>query len=462
MFTPKQIAQLNLYHQQGYQFVVAYSGGVDSTVLLYLLNDFCRKINTPLTAIHIHHGISANADYWLEHCKAVTAELNVELTTVRVSINKGPRQSLEALARDARYQAIVEHTNNKSIIFTGQHLDDQTETFLLRLKRGSGPNGLASMREVRNLAGERVLLRPLLQVSRADIEQYAIEHKIRWIEDESNNDQNFDRNFLRKQIIPQLNKKWPQFNQMVQRSAQLCHDYQLLANELAELDSQNCIDAQGCLIVERCLSLSETRINNIVRYWLDQHCISMPSSKQMEQIRYAMQSKSDAQPIVRIAGAELRRFNGKLYILQQVDLEWILHDNADITIEVDSPIVINTAQGRALTIAKVTEGNRVRLPHKDEVVSIRYKVKSSTKCSPHYRQQSRTIKKLLQELSVEPWFRHKIPYLYYDDNCVAALGYWIEKTYLVDENSHSNLTGLGWFIEEGFTKHESNSRSVSL
>ena len=444
MFTPEQIIELDKYHQQGYQFVVAFSGGVDSTVLLYLVQQYCQALNIPVTAIYVNHGLSANADNWQQHCQQTAERIGVQFKSVKVNIQQTSRQSIEQLAREARYQALIQHSADKSVIFAGQHQDDQTETFLLRLKRGSGPNGLACMRPLRNLTENRLLYRPLLHVSREQIEAFAQTNKLNWIEDESNKNDLFERNFLRNQIIPQFKQKWPQFSAMVNRSAELCNEYQLLADDLASIDANNCIDADKRLLIEACLSLSKHRQNNLIRYWLQSLHQQLPSAKQMQQIELAMLAKDDAQPIVQLSSSQIRRYNKKLYLLTQQDILWIEQSESDFEIDVDKPLTIYSAKGKLLVIGQFLHVDRIRLPSLNEKVTIRYNVKSSTKCLPHYRQQSRSVKKILQELLIEPWFRHKIPYLYYNDTCVAALGYWIEHNYLLSQSCEDKTFGLMW------------------
>ncbi|WP_440904600.1 tRNA lysidine(34) synthetase TilS [Catenovulum sp. SX2] len=444
MFTPEQIIELDKYHQQGYQFVVAFSGGVDSTVLLYLVQHHCQALNIPVTAIYVNHGLSANADNWQQHCQQTAERIGVQFKSVKVNIQQTSRQSIEQLAREARYQALIQHSADKSVIFAGQHQDDQTETFLLRLKRGSGPNGLACMRPLRNLTENRLLYRPLLHVSREQIEAFAQTNKLNWIEDESNKNDLFERNFLRNQIIPQFKQKWPQFSAMVNRSAELCNEYQLLADELAQIDAKNAIDSNNRLLVKACLSISQHRQNNLIRHWLQSQQVLLPSTKQMQQIEQVLLAKEDAQPVVQLACSQIRRFNKKLYLLKQAELDWIAQTPNNILVELKPQMQLLAADAKSLTIKQVKQGRRIRLATAQEQVSIRYNIKSSTKCLPDYRQQSRTIKKILQELSIEPWFRHKVAYLYYNDSCVAALGYWIDKHFLLEDSSDSQQPGWTW------------------
>ena len=199
---------LNSYIEQGKTvFTVALSGGVDSVVLLHLMG--ALKEHNPVidvSAIYVHHGLSQYADDWQRFCKNICIELNVPFEAVKVVIEQQSRTSLEAQARDARYKALDELSPQGSIILLGQHLNDQVETFLLRLKRGSGLKGLGAMHQARFLQSGRVCFRPLLNVTRSDIEAFAAQFNIKHITDDSNTDERFDRNFLRSKDSPCISR----------------------------------------------------------------------------------------------------------------------------------------------------------------------------------------------------------------------------------------------------------------
>ena len=203
------------------QILVAFSGGLDSTVLLHQLVQWrTENPGVALRAIHVHHGLSANADAWVTHCENVCQQWQVPLVVERVQLAQ-EGLGIEAHARQARYQAFRSALLPGEALVTAQHLDDQCETFLLALKRGSGPAGLSAMAEVSEFAGTR-LIRPLLARTRGELEQWALAHGLRWIEDESNQDDSYDRNFLRLRVVPLLQQRWPHFAEATARSAALC------------------------------------------------------------------------------------------------------------------------------------------------------------------------------------------------------------------------------------------------
>ena len=213
---------------------IAFSGGLDSTVLLHLLADLAKHHSLPaLSAIHIHHGLQAAADAWPQHCQSVCDTLGVPLLIERVSVQPGA--SLERAARDARYAVFSALTQADDVLLTGQHRDDQAETLLFRLLRGAGVRGLGAMPQQRPV-GQGTLIRPLLDVARTELERYAKAHQLRWIEDPSNQDRQFSRNYLRHQVMPRLTGRWPQAQASMARSATHLREAQGLLDELAQMD----------------------------------------------------------------------------------------------------------------------------------------------------------------------------------------------------------------------------------
>ena len=254
--------------QPSLPIVIAYSGGVDSQVLLHVLAKLSQKkqIKNPITVCHVNHGLSANAQTWQIFAQQQCLQLNLPLIICNVNVKAQKQQSLEALARDARYNALKTLNNAKSLIITGHHCDDQTETFLLALKRGAGLKGLSAMSQ-ESLLGNHILLRPLLDVSRKTIVDYAKAHTLDWVEDESNTDTRFDRNFIRQRIVPLLTARWPSINNTIKRSAAHCLEGQDLLDELAEQDLAELKLTETSLQVSLLAKLSKARFNNVIRFF---------------------------------------------------------------------------------------------------------------------------------------------------------------------------------------------------
>lgn len=237
------------------QILVAFSGGLDSTVLLHQLVQWRTENLGALRAIHVHHGLSANADAWVTHCENVCQQWQVPLVVERVQLAQ-EGLGIEAQARQARYQAFARTLLPGEVLVTAQHLDDQCETFLLALKRGSGPCQAfgygGSFGVCRNTAYP-----PVACPHAGELAQWALAHGLRWIEDESNQDDSYDRNFLRLRVVPLLQQRWPHFAETTARSAALCAEQESLLDELLADDLAHCQSPQGTLQIVPMLAMSD-------------------------------------------------------------------------------------------------------------------------------------------------------------------------------------------------------------
>lgn len=298
---------------------VAFSGGLDSTVLLHLLAKLANKHSLPsLSAIHVHHGLQAAAEAWPAHCQAVCDGLAVPLAIVHVQVEAGA--SLEQAARTARYGAFIAATQPGDLLLTAQHRDDQAETLLFRLLRGAGGRGLAAMPIQRPL-GRGHLVRPLLDVSRAELEAYARDHRLQWIEDPSNADPQFSRNYLRQWVFPVLTRRWPQAAATIARSAAHLREAQGLLGELAGLDLANAQTPHDydwlklpSLDLTAIQALSPARQRNALSHWLASKT-RLPDSDHWSGWVSLRDAAPDAQPIWRLADGELHRANGRIWWL---------------------------------------------------------------------------------------------------------------------------------------------------
>lgn len=420
--------------------VIAYSGGVDSQVLLHALAKlkYAKKIPNLITVCHVNHGLSENASSWQVFAKQQCQKLNLTFMACEVNVQAKAQHSLEALARDARYQALQSIFTQQSLIITGHHRDDQAETFLLALKRGAGLKGLSGM-AVETKQGKDIFMRPLLNISRAEIVHYAKQHKLDWIEDESNSDTRFDRNFIRREIMPLLSERWPSITQTINRSSSHCLEGQLLLNELAEQDLASSRLSELSLSVNELSKLSTARFNNLIRYFLAQHNYLMPSTEQLVQVYQQLSASEDKNPAVKVANNYLRRYKGVLYLTADFT------DVSDWKTAIDcldSPkSVIEDVIELPDDLGKLTFSNnqtlensntcqRITLPTNEQKVTLRF-YHSNPTCLPDYRNHSRSLKKVLQELNIPPWQRKRIPFIYYDDVLVAAMGYFVCQDYLV-------------------------------
>ena len=452
--------------------VIAYSGGVDSQVLLHALARLKQnnQLDNPLTVCHINHGLSKNAALWQQSAQLQCQQLGLPLTVCEVLIDTSTSQSLEALARDARYKALQAAAPKNALIITGHHSDDQSETFLLALKRGAGLKGLAAMARISSLS-EHSLVRPLLDVTREDIVTYAKENHLDWVEDESNSDIRFDRNFIRHQIMPLLTKRWPAMLSTVQRSSEHCREGQLLLTELAEQDlalaelkpELKPESNSKSLSVTQLVRLSQPRFNNLLRHFLQQQGCLMPSAEQLRQVYLQISAPMDKTPAVKIGKVWLRRYQQRLYLTNDFEdiRQWktelcfdvkasAINQSALTSITLPDNLGILTFSYADAAVLPSENSNTEKLlkllpPQKSQKISVSFS-HQNPRCLPDYRQHSRPLKKVLQELALAPWLRQRIPFIYYDDILVAAAGYFVCKEYLPQNSNTSPCLSVHWQV----------------
>lgn len=392
-------------------FLVAFSGGLDSSVLLYRLVRWREQDpSIQLRAIHIHHGLSANADDWVAHCRQICQQWQVPLLVERVVLaDEG--LGIEAHARQARYRAFRAALAPGEVLVTAQHLDDQCETFLLALKRGSGPTGLSAMAGESDFAGTK-LLRPLLNESRDSLHQWAMDHQLTWIEDESNQDDAYDRNFLRLRIVPLLSARWPHFAEAVARSASLCGEQEQLLDEMLAAELATLVAGDGSLTIAPLTTMSVPRRAALLRRWLAGLNAPMPSREVPERIwREVAQAREDAFPCLRLGQFTVRRYQQRLYWVKFIPgqsetmLEW--HD-------IVHPLSLPDGLGEL----KLLSGGPLRRPREEEAVTIRFRASGNLHIVG--RHGGRKLKKIWQELGVAPWRRDTTPLLFYGETLIAA------------------------------------------
>ena len=298
----------------------ALSGGCDSSVLLHLLHAARSEpqshVQFTLKAVHVHHGLSPNADQWARHCRALCRNLDIPLSVRKVNVSRAVGSSLEEQARLARYA--VFRQQKAPVLALAQHANDQAETVLLQMLRGAGPKGMAGMGSLARLAGlspepAHWLWRPLLGVSRPAIERYAILHDIKWIEDESNVNENLSRNRLRKRVMPALEAAFPQALSTIGRSARNLADAALLCQDLADMDLANARLSASKLAVPALQPLPTHRLKNLLRRWLEGFGLRAPSETRLSALVQALyQTNNDTRLTWIHDGWQIERKKGEL------------------------------------------------------------------------------------------------------------------------------------------------------
>lgn len=392
---------------------VGFSGGLDSTVLLHLLAGLVRQRPLPpLSALHVHHGLQAAADAWPAHCQQVCDALGVPLRVLHVQVDQGA--SLERAAREARYGAFVEALGEGELLLTAQHRDDQAETLLFRLLRGAGVRGLAGMPSQRPL-GRGLLLRPLLGVSRAELEAYARAQGLRWVEDPSNGDTHYARNYLRRSVLPLLTARWPQALASLARSADQAAEAQGLLEELAELDLAAArataapfawLPVPSLALAPLC-ALSPARQRNALRHWLAP-LTALPDSDHWRGWDTLRDAAPDATPIWRLGQGELRRADGRLWWLCGAWLENPGLALPDLSLDTPEQPLALPGNGRVwLRGAGPREGLVLRYRQGGEQLQLPGRGR-------------RDLKRLLNERGLPGFVRGRLPLLYRGEQLIAV------------------------------------------
>ena len=394
VFAAKKLAKPHL--------LLAFSGGLDSTILLHMLAKLRAYLPFQLSAMHVHHGLSANADAWADFCEKTCRELNIPLQIQKVIIDKKSGLGVEATARNARYAAL--NQADFDFICLAQHQNDQAETLLLQLARGAGVKGLAGMAAV-DL--QRRLLRPLLNVGRAALEAYAKQNQLSWIEDESNDDTHFDRNFMRHEVLPPLQKRYPAIAQTLSRSAENLAEASELLDDLARMDAGNSAQKhEVCLDLFK--NLNEARQANLMRWWLAQQQITMPSAQQLQQIlQQFLQAKPNATIKIKVSESQyLRGFQGSAYVVQEcvkaAPMNVLWQGEAEIVLPDRSRLIFSQKAGEGLALP---QGNKLRIKNRQ----------GGERFRPELGRPSRTLKYVLQTSAMPPWQREQLPLIFMDE-----------------------------------------------
>ncbi|EOU2462365.1 tRNA lysidine(34) synthetase TilS [Vibrio navarrensis] len=406
------------------RLVVAFSGGVDSRILLECAARFAFEQQRQCVVVHVHHGLSDNADLWSQRCVEWCQEKQLSCVVERVQLELMAGDSVEERARQARYQALAKHLEPGDLLLTGQHADDQVETFLLALKRGSGPKGLSAMAQCAPFA-QGFLLRPLLSVARSEIELAARQLSLEWVEDESNLDTRYDRNFLRQEVLPKITQRWPGFAGAVQRSAQLCAEQESLLDELLSPVLESALQADHSLALAVLYQQSEQARLRLLRMWLASLGQPMPSRQNLQVLwQQVALAKADANPILQLGQGQVRRFNQRLYfVAQSRDIsQW----HAEIKLSQSLPLPDHLG---VLTLESTPGQGHLALPPAGEKLYVTFEPEGLS-AHPAERGHRRKMKKLFQEYQVPSWLRRRTPILMCADKVVAVAGLFVDREFI--------------------------------
>jgi tRNA(Ile)-lysidine synthase len=405
---------------------IAYSGGIDSHVLLHLCASIAR-LGDKTTAVYVHHGLQAEAGAWAEHCRKTAEALGIQFNVLRVNALAGPGESPEEAARNARYNALRALVGPNDVLLVAQHREDQLETVLLQLFRGSGLRGLSGMPECMAF-GRGVMLRPLLNVSRQAIRHYAESHALSWVEDPSNLHDDYDRNYLRNTVVPLIKQRWPACDKTVARSARHCAEAQAVMSVIAD-DLFHAVfnEADKTLSISRLKQLNRHRQQLVIRHWFQALGLKMPGQGFVERILTQVVAASrESHPVLSGQSHDIRRYRDKLYCLKHApkatlqDIDWPagqallkLTDDQYLLCQPSSAGIACERWRRARVVVRFRRGGeKILLPG---------------------REGHHALKNLFQEAGIPPWERQGMPLVYLDDQLAAVGDKWISAEFYSEE-----------------------------
>jgi tRNA(Ile)-lysidine synthase len=406
------------------RIAIGYSGGLDSSVLLHLAARCAREHGILLHAFHVHHGISGNADAWLAHCRAEAAKLNVAFDAKLVNIGNAATSGVEEAARLLRYAALGElcRKHEVHLLLTAHHRDDQAETLLLQLLRGSGVAGLSGMElanKAPDLLGDDKLImgRPMLDATREALEGYAAEHSVAHIVDESNADPRYARNALRHHVMPALAACFPGYQDRFARSTTHMQAAHRLLNELAAGDLETCRDGD-CLLIDKLQALNMDRIDNLLRYWLSSRGLRMPSTAWLAEMRkQLLQAQDDASVCVSHADGQIRRYRGRVYLTPVPELPFA--EPIAFTWQGEAQIPF-PSYGGVLHFQEAEQGFSAAWLRQQQL-QIRHR-QGGERLKPASNRSTRSLKHHYQFLNVPPWQRERLPLVFARDYLLYAAG----------------------------------------
>lgn len=428
----------NFLLENGFEqtYWLGYSGGLDSHVLLHVLVQLKTRYPIKLHAVHVHHGLSEQADGWLQQCAKQCEEWQVNFISRVIDLKKSNGKNIEEQARNLRYRVFEELLAPNDFLLTAHHQDDQAETFLLQMLRGAGPKGLSAMPK-QKLFARGILARPLLDLTRDDLTQYALEKNLTWIEDESNTNVKLTRNFLRHHVLPTLKTRWPSVSSTLSRVAEHCADAQNLLNEMAQ---QDLIAVQGStktqLSLTQLLQLSPLRQRNVLRLWLTQLNFPLPSVLKMQHIQNdLLHARGDKSPLITWGEVELRRYQNEIYVMPSLNQ----HDSKRIfKWNIHEPLWIpNIGTLVASKTDCLSSSARSILLSGDITVRFRQGGETLLEGQHHY-----SLKKRFQEWKVPTWVRDRIPLIYKDNILAVVLGFYVNEIFLASEYQEGYFISL--------------------
>ena len=433
----KVTEQFKVYNVTNRDILLALSGGVDSVVLLSLLSKLTRPLGLKLRAMHVNHGLIKEAKAWSDFCKRLCDEEKIPIDILNVSVPTESSLGLEGAARQVRYAALFKHS--VKTVITAHHGDDQLETFFLQMLRGSGVDGLSAMVPYRrDTSSQSWLFRPFLAVSRDEIVKYAVAHKLRWIEDPSNNDHSLSRSYLRGSVLPKLRAKFPGFNASVMNVIKNLGETRDLTKEIATYDLQDLMQDDGGLDLGKFARLSELRKSNVIRHRFREGGLDTPTRSQLrEAIRQCIEAQPDSSVCVNTNAASIRRFRGRIYIVPLRP-----SDNSDWSCQWSGQEIVELPGGYGrIEFYQCTGDGIARKFVNSEKLNICFAAPSKLFSLGRNRPR-RQLRKVWQTLGILPWERTSSPIIYLRRDALFVGGLGVSARFLARPGE--DAVGVKW------------------
>ncbi len=397
-------------------FLIGFSGGLDSTVLINSLNKEKKKKKINIRAIHINHNLNKNSKKWEKHCIKICKILNIKIIIKNIYIKK--KSNIESISRKKRYKLYIKYLKKKEILLTAHHKNDQCETILLSIKRGSGLKGLSGIKK-KIIYKNKIILRPFIEIEKKKIEKYAIKKKLIWINDNNNKNIKFDRNFLRILIIPIIIKRWPFFLSTISRSAKICYKQNKLINKLLKKKFKKSLKINNSLNIKYLFTLEKEENFFIIRKWIYKKKKKILSYKLINLLwNKIISSKKKYITIINFKNFSISKYKNNLYLIKNYKnntLKTIVWKNFKKKIFLPNNSKFLYIKEK---FNKKNKKNLIRKPKKNESVYIKFNIKDRIKILG--QKYKKKIKNIWQEHKILPWNRSKIPIIYYNNKPIIS------------------------------------------
>jgi len=418
---------------QNDSLIIAFSGGLDSSVLLFAAIQLYRQNKIPnLAAAHVNHGLQSSSNDWQNHCQQQCDSYQIACYSKQLNLSQLNKTSEED-ARNGRYQFFKELVEDGQTMAFAHHLNDQVETLLFRLFRGTGIHGMSGIPASRKLFKGQ-LIRPLLDFSREQLKAYAVDNKLQWIEDPSNQSSQYHRNFIRNKVVPLIQTKWPKASNSIANFSLLAKEQVSILDEVAKEDLNQIELTPKTLCLEKLIKLSIARQKNLLHFWIKKKTASPTNGSDIEELIKQLgldtedNNSSDSelkqkQIEIKISSGFLRSYNGELYFCHQQEpvalTEKVDWDDLKENLQLDNGVELTAEFSNENTL-------QIRLPKENEKITVRPRVGGEV-AHPFGRNHSTDLKKIYQELKVPPWQRKWLPIIYYNDQIVAVPNVFVDQ-----------------------------------